>query len=326
MTLRNKILLVLTIILMWADPLHSQKVVAEHLGTVYAAAVPRDGSFLVLRKESNAIERYSNDGTLVQRYATDRTPPLVVRETLDFAIDSAGNIHALVISGPAKSSRACVVKFGDASTASIVNLDRPMAAYGLEIDELGNYYFLGVELSAIRELEQDQLEASAVKLIHKFSSNGSYVASFFQPKAEGKVSREELRRVTQCLYDNGNFVPLENGEMWFLYADKRSGVQSPFEWSRSLYRIDPGGGVTEIKPKPTEPGYELMAIHRHDSSLLFEWMSAKKLTNRIFTRPDGTLHAKGDLPGKLLALRGDTALLSTLYPRSGHQLTTWPLK
>jgi hypothetical protein len=220
-----------------------------------------------------------------------------------------------------------VVKFGGSPhAASVVTLEKPLTAFGLEMDELGNYYFLGHEEDFERQSRLGELDAADFKLIHKFCSDGSFMASFFQPKATGKVSREEIARLTQCLYENGNFAALANGEMWFLYTDKKSGVQSPFEWPRFLYRINQAGEAAEVKPASPQPGYELMGVHKHDSSVLFEWVNRKKITERLLTSQDGAIQVKVDLPGKILDLRAQTVLLSTFYPKSGYKLTAWPLR
>jgi hypothetical protein len=132
---RNETLFVcLSVVALCPNPIVAQRVVAESPGIVYAATLHPDGSSsLVLRRSSNAIERYSRDGNLTRTYFADRVLPLAVRETCDFTTDSSGNLHALVLTDTGKSFRAYVVKFGGASqSASVVTLEKPLTAFGLD--------------------------------------------------------------------------------------------------------------------------------------------------------------------------------------------------
>jgi hypothetical protein len=303
----------------------AQKVAGEYPGLVYAARLQQDGSTLVLRKSANSIEHYSTDGSLQRTYVTDRDLPLLVEATCDFTTDSSGNVHALVLSNTGKSFRAHLVKFVQSQPASVVTLNKPLMAMGLEMDEAGNYYLLGFEEGFERQARAGELGAAAFKLIHKFSPEGSFIASFFQPKAEGKVNWEEMRGFLHCLYDNDNFVALPNGDMWFLYTEKKFELR-PLERPRFLYKINQAGEVTEVKPTRPQPGYVLMAIHKHNSSALFEWVNQTKIISRLLTSSDGAVQISAELPGKILDLRTQTVLLSSFYPNSGQQkLTTWPL-
>lgn len=273
----------------------------DHPGTFAKVKIAGDDLFFLPSDQSNEIQQRSLKGILRSSYHTGSVEGLQVRATLDFALDSAGKLHALLIAkGPSqKRPHTIIRKFENQQSHNDVNLAIPMQARHLDIDGQGNYYLLGVENEAYFGANQSKqtVQTSTINLIHKFSPDGKLLSSFF-PVPTPQTS-EELRRILQSIF-TANLVVLPGGEIFLLWdtADRRTAniLQVPNE----LYRIESNGAINNLELQPPSDMARVVGIHKYGPDLVVEWIKFKPA-------PSGSGHI-GLESAELAVLKGNSQL------------------
>jgi hypothetical protein len=289
-------------------------------GQILRVRPTSDGSVLVLNQGLNQIDRYSSQGVLLETYPTD-SPEAPVRETLDFALDKDGNIHALVFLQDLPRFLILVMKKGE-PTYIPIRLKR-WQGWHLEVDRSGCYYLLGLDSDAQQQIagalkEGKEPRPKSISVVHKFSPSGSLLRSGL-PLPVPTHFQDYHREVLNPLFQRASFAALENGECFFLRTvlDPKEKIS---EHARFLYKVTAEGVTEELVPNPPRSGLSLMGVHNANGQIVLEWLDAPSFTT-VLARLDSSLVAEFRELGLVMAIKDES-----VFSRKREGLTVQLLK
>lgn len=285
-------------------------------GDVTKVHLREDGSFYVMVKDLNVLQRFSASGELVEVLGLESTTQWQVRSVLDFTVDTTGGIHVLAVEEPQQGNEVpsiVILRFGqDEKTYEVVRPDRSFQAWRIGIDESYNYYLLGVETGVhFRIVEQDS-SSETFSLIHKLLPDGNYASSSFH--IGWPSSREEYRTfIWSGMVRKNNFVVLDDGSVGYLWIGSRAKDMPSSQWDRRLFVVV-NGEREQISPVPPATEYQLFGILGNGSDIFIDWLARKRpsMSALIVTRLGGgeifPISEEQPVPGRTMAIRGDQTL------------------
>lgn len=251
--------------------------------SVHRAALSNDLIYLLYLQDTT-IKSYSMiSGAPAQELdiSGNGVVPLM-RSVQDFIIDTKGNMHILAFVMPMKESG--IIRYDRAKADySWLRLSRPVYAYHIEMDSQSNYYLLGFDSELSESLASGRTVAEKTNIVHKFSFDGQYIASFLPVNSP---SRQEFAGFLASVVARSNFVVSSDNEVYYLQREINASVRAS-NARGIVYRAREDSPVTIFEPSKPENCW-LAGIHKYNDQLALEWAEMGAVMSRRVTRKDGS--------------------------------------
>jgi hypothetical protein len=264
--------------------------------TVWKATIEND-SLLILALNDTAVTEYSLDGRTSQRLSLETDNVRLMGGVLDFVSDEQNNIHCLAYTLPEKEIG--IIKVNRFTGAhNLIHLNKRVGAFRLDMDPQGNYYLLGFEPELRKSIVEGTARSGTMYLVHKYSSNGQYIASFL-PMAL-PIAKGDFQKIQNSAADRSHFAVLPNGQIFFFQSNADS-TTPPWSALGIVYVVDEMGNVTQSKLQAPQ-GHFLAGIHKHKGEILFEWSPPTAFATKRLEKGDGSLVKTVPEGGRILAI------------------------
>jgi hypothetical protein len=277
-----------------------------------------EGEYFVLGSHSNAIRKYSGKGTI--SWSREFTQEVGITQLVDFVIDIAGRLHVLawvLTDADGRGSESAILRFENDGPPDLVRLSKSIQSWRFDMDELGNYYLLGVETAIHTDFMERGSCDGPVQLVHKFSPAGEWSLSLFQVPTPGTWTDYDTG-VIEPLLERNHFCVSRNGEVRFLMVNKPPGSEA-WEWTRTLFASGRVGEVQILNvPAPSDTSF-VYSIQKYGSDVLIEWVDRQHPLRRILTNLEGDpIWESESVFGRVVAVGSKEVLTEALGSKTYH--------